>query len=507
MSSARPDSFLVKAGPLVLARFFTAGLSVCIPLVLARALTLPEYGTYKQLLLLSQTLSYVLPFGVPQSLFYFLPRSGVRRPYLGHSLLFMSGMGVMAGALLLALGPHLARAFSNPELGLHVHALAVYTAALVGSFGLEVSLTSRGRTTTAARVYLVSDVSRALLVVAPVLLGAGMGVMMWALAGHALARWGAAWWVSLHGEQGPLFDMAKLRRQLAYAAPFGAAMLLAIPQQQAHQYAVSLAVSPELFALYAVGCFQLPLVDLLYTPTSEVLMVRLGELEREGRIGEGVVAFREAAGRLAYAFLPLAAFLVSAAPEFIGALFGARFLPAVPLFRISVLGIVLAILPMDGVLRARGETRAILGSYLLKALVTVPLLWLGVKRFGMLGGIASWALAELVGKLALFVRLPRALAGHGAPVAVRELLPWSELLRGSGAAVAAAGAVLLLRAVVRAAVPHAWDGFPDGAVWRMLPLAAAGLSFGVGYLVVLRLAGVRLGAMLASLRRGTRPQG
>ncbi len=115
-------------------------------------------------------------------------------------------------------------------------------------------------------------------------------------------------------------------------------MLLNVPQQYAHQYAVGSVVPPELFAIYAVGCFQLPLVDLLYTPTSEVLMVRVGELERQGRVSESLDAFRDAAGRLAYFFLPTAAFLFVAAPEFIGALFGAKFLPAVPLFRVSVLG-------------------------------------------------------------------------------------------------------------------------------------------------------------------------
>ena len=172
-----------------------------------------------------------------------------------------------------------------------------------------------------------------------------------------------------------------------YAAPFGAAMALSIPQQNAHLYMVAGAVAPALYALYRVGCFQLPVVDLLYTPTSEVLMVRLGELDKQGRLEEGVEAFREAAGKLAFVFLPFAAFLFAAAPEFIGALFGAKFLPAVPVFRVSVLGVVLAILPMDGVLRARGHTRAIFLSYLLKAVVTVPLVWVGVKQFGMMGGI------------------------------------------------------------------------------------------------------------------------
>ncbi len=497
MSAPQPESFLARAGPLVLARFVGAGLTVCIPLALARALCPADYGTYKQLFLIAQTLSFLLPFGMAQSLFFFLPRAEVRRPYVGHALLFLTAMGVLAGVVVHALGGVVASALNNPALAEHRLALAVYTGAFVGSCGLEASLTSRGRTRTSAVISLLSDVTRAALLVVPVRLGYGLHTMMTAVAAYAVARWVLAWVVCLRGERGPLFDPVLLRRQLLYAAPFGAAMLLAIPQLYAHQYAVSAAVTPELFALYAVGCFQLPLVDLLYTPTSEVLMVRLGELEREGKVHEGVNAFREATRRLSYVFLPLAAFLFTAAPEFITAAFGACYLGAVPLFRVSVLGIALAILPMDGVLRARGETRAIFLSYLLKAAVTVPLLWVGVQRFGMMGGIASWAIAELVGKAALLARIPRALSAGRAVPTLGSLLPWSSLARAAGGALAAALCVVVLRA----AVPRSWEDLPGGSAWHMVPLALAGVLFGIGYLVVLRLSGVRPLVALAALRR------
>ena len=94
--AAPASSFLGKAGPLVLARLFTAGLTVSIPLVLARVLALEEYGTYYQLFLIATTLYMVLPFGVVQSLYYFLPRAEEKRPWLGQTLFFMSGAAVGA---------------------------------------------------------------------------------------------------------------------------------------------------------------------------------------------------------------------------------------------------------------------------------------------------------------------------------------------------------------------------------------------------------------------------
>jgi O-antigen/teichoic acid export membrane protein len=490
------SSFLVKAGPLVLARMFSAGLTQIIPLVLARVLAKEEYGTYFQLFLIASTLYYVLPFGVVQSLYYFVPRAEEKRPWLGQTLLYMSGAGLVAAGLVWGLLGPMARYCNNPALLDHRAALAVYTAFLLGAFPLEISLTSQGRTKHSAIVYIVSDVVRTAAMVVPCLLGFGLRGMMLAAAGFAFLRYVATWVVVPRGSTGPWGRAGLWREQLVYAAPFGVAMALSFPQQNAHLYLMMGAVAPALYAIYRVGCNQLPVVDLLYTPASEVLMVRLGELEKQGRLEEGVAAFREVASKLAFVFLPLAAFFFAAAPEFIRTFYTADYLQAVPIFRVSVLGVVLAILPMDGVLRARGHTRTIFLVYLLKAVVTVPLVWLGVRHLGMMGGIGSWALAEVVGKGALLARMPAALSTPEQPLRIREVIPWRELGKASLAAVAAGVGVFLLRA----GTGSAWGGLPQGSLWHALPLALAGLLFTVGYVGVLYATGVRPLAVLASLR-------
>src|SRR5690554_3309249 len=78
--------------PLVVARAFSAGITLLIPVVLARALSVSDYGTFKQFFLVSSTLYLVLGLGVPQSLYYFLPRAepGERRALLFHTLAFLA---------------------------------------------------------------------------------------------------------------------------------------------------------------------------------------------------------------------------------------------------------------------------------------------------------------------------------------------------------------------------------------------------------------------------------
>jgi O-antigen/teichoic acid export membrane protein len=337
------------------------------------------------------------------------------------------------------------------------------------------SLTARGRTRTSSSFYVGSEMLKAASMALPAALGFGLRGVITGMALFALVRLCVAWPVVLRGERGPLLDRAALRSQLRYALPFGAAVALSIPQTYFHQYVVSAKFDAAAFAVYSVGLFQLPLLDLLYTPTSEVLMVTLGELEREGRREEAARVFRSAVLKLAHAFVPATVAMVALAPQFIATLFTAKYLAAVPIFRVGVTAALLGVLPVDGVLRARDETRHIFASYLVKALVTVPLVLVCVSRFGMMGAVASWLTAEIVGKLALLVCVPRALG-----VGVRSLLPWSELAwLGLCAALAVAGALAGVAVAGPAARP-----------------VVAGFAGGVGYLgayaLALRLLGLRV---------------
>ncbi len=497
----RPSgSFLKRAGPLVFARLVATAITFSIPLVLARQLSLTDYGTYKQLFLLAMTLQAVLPFGMAQSLYFFIPRADDRKPYLVQSHLFLLLGGIVGAILLLFFSEPLSRAFSNPGIQDYRLLVAPYVICTIASYPLEISLTAQGKTRAAAICYIASDSLRAIVLIAPILLGWGLRGSLIGIAALSAVRLAFVWALITFSVRGKWWDTRAFLRQLSYAAPFGAAMVLNQPQQAAHQYAVSSVVAPTLFAIYAVGCFQIPLVDLLYQPTSEILMVRIAELERAERLQECVWAFREAASKLAYLFFPLGALLWVTAPEFIGALFGPRFLPAVPIFRISLLGVILPTLPMDGVLRARNETRYLFWSYFLKALVTVPLVYFTVKHWGMIGGIAGWAIAELFGKLTLFLRIPRALSAGATRLGFADVVPGASLAK---AAVASATAALALLAL-QSGLPTFHPSWASDLVARAIPMALLALAFGGAYLLALRLLGIRPMRAFADFR-GHRP--
>jgi O-antigen/teichoic acid export membrane protein len=402
------DSILTRARPLLAARLAGALLSIAVPMVLARVLLPASYGTFKQAWLVSQTLVLMLPMGLTQSLYYFVPREpALRDRFIAQALWTHLGLAALAGAILLAGRPFLAAHFGNPHLGETMGWTAALTALTIAGAPLDVAWNASGRIGAAALARLGTEGARSLaLILGAVLLGSVDG----ALAGMTLAMGARAVYgfVALARPYGLAVDRHALRRQVAYALPFGLAFLLIVPQQQFHQYAVGAAVTAAAFAVYSVGTFQLPVVDVLYTPVSELLQIGLAESDGQDRPRRAALRlFHEAVGQLAFAFLPLAGLLLVVAPSLIELLFSRVYLDAVPLFRLSVVPVLLAALPLDGVMRARAQNRFMLALSGAKLAATVPLVLGGLALRGPIGAFVGWLAAETIARGVMLRRAAR----------------------------------------------------------------------------------------------------
>ena len=308
-------------------------------------------------------------------------------------------VGLLAGGLLLAAGPAVQAHFENAELTRNLPWVAAFTGLTLAGAPLDVALNATGRIGWAALVRAGTEGLRAAGMIAGArLTGTVEGVFAGIVAATAIrAVVTLAVLVPRHGLR---VDSAALRRQVAYALPFGLAFLLIVPQQQWHLYAVGAAVSAAAFAVYSVGTFQLPVVDVLYTPVSELLQIGLAEQEGARRPARaGLALFHEAVLQLSFAFVPLAGLLAVVAPELIALLFSPRYVQAVPIFRVAVLSVVLAALPLDGVMRARAQNRFMLALSTAKLGGTVALVWTGLAVLGPVGALAGWVAVALEGQV------------------------------------------------------------------------------------------------------------
>jgi len=418
---------------LILGRGVGCAATFLIPVALARVFDPAQFGTYKQLFLIFSTLYYIAQIGMAESLFYFVPRDreGGGR-YAVNSVLALAVMGLLTCAVLLACAPRVASLMANPELVEGIPFMGLFLLLMLVSSGWEILLMARGRYREAAFAYAGSDVLRALLLTLPgVLLGSVRAVLCGAVA-FAVVRL-AATVVTLRREFPHTLapDSGFFRRQLAYTIPFGAAVVVEILQVNLHQYVVSAQVTPAVFAIYAVGCLQIPVIDLISGPSGNVMMVRMAA---PGVSKPAMLSlFHGTIRKLALVFFPLAAFLMVSARDIIEALFTARYAASAPIFVAWSATVVLAALPTDCVLRVHAGTRFLFAVNVARLAVVIGSIGVLMRVFGLVGAALATCLGVVAAKGAMLWRIGRLL--EAGPI---RLLPWGALLSSAAVAVGAA---------------------------------------------------------------------
>ena len=418
-NSTFKSSLLLTAGRSVgfLATFF-------IPVVLARIFDPVDFGTYRQLFLIFMTVFYAAQFGMAESLYYFMPKApALSSRYIVNSIVALSGAGVVCLGLIVAGGSELSRLLNNAAISRHALSLGVYTLLMLVSAVLEIAMTARKHYLWASVSYAASDTLRAMLLILPVFFFRNLEWLMLGAVSYALVRC-VALIVYLRNDFNEIrVDWACLRSQLGYAVPFGFAVVLGLLQTNLHQYAVSHYFDAATFAIYSVGCLQIPVVDFIMTPATSVMMVRMSERIGQGRSDGLVAMWHDMSRKLALIFVPMVALLLLNARDIFVLLYTEKYLRSVPIFMVWSAAILFTTLPTDAVLRVFAQTRFLL----ILNIVSLILIAVGIRwflfRFGLMGAVSITVLIAALSKSLALARVRSVLR-----VSMRQLLPWKSLL-------------------------------------------------------------------------------
>ncbi len=394
------------------------------PLILVRMFDLETFGTYKQWFLLYITLLTITQIGMSESLLYFLPRANAEAGrYVMNSVLFLASVGATAALILALSSSAIAGWMNNPGLAPLIPLLALYLLFMQASIGLETVMTARSSYRSAAIAYAVTDLARAVFLIVPVLLVPSLRSLLYGAVTFAALRLVYTiryFW----GEFGSGFrpDAACFTRQLAYALPFALSIVASIAQENLHQYVVSGLFDAANFAIYAVGCLQIPLVDLVATSVCNVMMVGMTNAIHDGRETQVIDLWHVTVRKLALVFFPLTCLLLITARDLIVMLFTDNYLASVPVFMVGVTAIVFAAIPIDGLLRVYAKTRTLLAINLLRFTMIAILIHWSIMSFGLAGAMFVTVLALGLGKA-----LGLLAAGSLWRMSLGRLLPWRTL--------------------------------------------------------------------------------
>lgn len=406
MESSTPKSQSLTSQSAWILTAKTAGfaLNTLLPLLVVRYLTREDVGVYRQAFLIASNAAIVLPLGFSMSAYYFLNRERENHSaIILNILIFNLFMGAGAFGLLLFFPEILGATFQSPELTRLAPLIGLTIWLWIFSSFFETAALALQETRLAAAVIVVSQFVKTLVMILAVLIFQSVDALLYVSAGlfglqtivllFYLNRRFPGLWTNL--------DLRSFKRQLAYALPFGFSVLLYVGQTDVHNYFVSHSFSAADFAIYSVGCFQLPLISMLYESVGAVMIPRMSQLQDQRKTDEMLELVATATDRLSFFYFPIFGYLMIVASEFITTLFTKEYAESASIFRVNLLILPLFSLVVDPVVRAfPSAARFLLRVRIFVFVVLVLIFWAGLGRLSLLEMIWIVAVAMIVEKVA-----------------------------------------------------------------------------------------------------------
>ncbi len=388
---------------LLIAKIIGFGFSFMLPLVVVRYLPIDAVGHYRESFQVLTNAVVILPFGISMSAYYFLARETERRAAsILNILLFNLIVGGLACFTLYLFPQILGNLFRSNEMTGLAPEIGVVIWIWIFSTFLETVAVANQEAKVATVFIIAAQFSKTLLMGAAVFAFGTVEAFIYAAMIQGVIqtfillnylRWRfPGFWES--------FDFRFFREQMAYALPFGLAGILWMAQYDIHNYFVGYKFSPSDFAIYAYGCFEVPLIAMLSDSVTSVLIPRMNALQLEGRRDEMIRITARAIQKLSFFYFPIYVFLLVTSHTFIVTLFTHRFERSASIFVINLTLLPFSVLILDPIVRSYKELgRLFLLTRFFVLTCMVGVLYFALDHLDLTGMITVAVCAIIIEKL------------------------------------------------------------------------------------------------------------
>lgn len=441
---AKNQSLTRQAGFLMAGRFLAMPLAFLVPIILARKFSIEEFGYYKQLFLIFNVLLPIIDFGIINSLYYFIPRyPEEKNTIIGQTLILTSVLCLITLLCFFLFPGNIAQLFTSEiQIDQYIPLLAIFAISWHLSILLEVVLIVEKRAFGAGVVTFISETARSISSISVVLYGYGIRELLIALVTVGVCRCSImAYYFFKKYDIDWQIKLSSIKTQLAYSMPFGAAVIVNGLVGNIHQYIVSVTSDTSEFALFAVGCFQLPFLMITVDSIAKTSLVRMAEYRNQEDGFEKIARLiSNSCRKLWLLFFPLFVFLFVVAEEFIELLFTEQYLKSIPTFRVFLFIIPLSALLIQHVPRALDETNFILKNNIFVLALSVALCWLGGQAAGIAGVALGFVVAHLGWKIAFFIKCKTILQCR-----MTDLVPFREMIQSGTVLIIGGGITYIIK--------------------------------------------------------------
>ncbi|TKG95419.1 hypothetical protein EYV94_08220 [Puteibacter caeruleilacunae] len=251
-------------------------MSIVSSMVLVRYMSKSDYGTYKQILYVYNSLLVLFSAGIPSAYAYFLPRFSIekQKDVVKRFTIVLLILGFIFSCVLFFSSGLIATILKNEKLAYSLKVFSPIPMLLLPTLGIEGIYSTLKRTHYVAIYHTVSRMVLLFSILIPVVVFQGSyidAVYGWLASSFVLLWFG----LSLKGKPYKNVDTGdsgvKTKELLTYSIPLMLATLLGVGTRAADQFFISRYFGEEVFAVYATGKLQLPFVGMITNAVITVL--------------------------------------------------------------------------------------------------------------------------------------------------------------------------------------------------------------------------------------------
>ncbi|MBF0117333.1 MAG: oligosaccharide flippase family protein [Desulfobacterales bacterium] len=411
-----------KTTILIISKTITSVINFLSGLILARYLTKSDYATYSQIMLIGST-SAIVTVGVQQGLFYFIPLSEEKhRRSIAINGLFLG--------IILILIPLLIFFFFKKQISLSLNNEKLYglwTVAILYIFSFSIAgftdsvLINFNKVNKLAIINIMTSI---LIIIPIILVKNDIKIIVCCVALSYFFMFICN--LIFLGDIKLLcsININEMRSQMEYAFPIMISSVLGIIGRRIDQYMISIMFTPEDYAIYTRGAFDIPFIDIITSSIFTILIPELTTLIKNNEYSQSLKLWRDAVYKIALLSFPLAIFLIVMAKPLMIFLFSEKYIESAPIFRVYSLFLILQIAIYGTIPRVTGRTDIIYKMAILLSCTNILINYPLIKIFGPIGasiGTISASFAAILYILSKNATLLKTSLSH--------IFPWKRLFQ------------------------------------------------------------------------------
>ncbi len=400
----------IQAFWISLGSLFAFGFGIVSSMILSRYFPKEDYGTYKQVLYVYNTLLSVFTLGLPKTFSYFLPRTPINQSKnlikKITNLFFL--LGGIFSATLYIFSMQIAVILKNPDLELAIKIFSPVPFFMLPTMGLEGILATYKRTQFMAIYTVLNNVLKLIFVALPVIFFKGGYIQ--AIIGFTIASF-ICFVVALYLKYLPVKNAGNEHCPVSYgeifrfSLPLMYASIWGIIITSADQFFISRYFGTAIFAEFSNGSIELPFVGMVLGATSTVLAPLFSkQIYNSADPRKDIFpVWLSVFGKTAKIIYPLVIYFWFFADIIMMVLYGEKYINSGIYFRIKLISNLFTLITYAPLIIAIGATKFYGNVMMFGTIITVLLEYLSILFFNSPYMITVISVICQIGRILVFL--------------------------------------------------------------------------------------------------------